>query len=336
MKLFYDIDLPDLGGGATASPSGITPLTSEVTPITAPAPTTARPLPIASHLLEKPPINPNLIPRPNWNDPASRSKFLTNIAGKYGNLEGRGDTIMKLNEVPRGGSDTMKNIAIKAASKYGIDPALLHASAMEEGASGLFKDLSGKDTKGRKPGEFGYQDDFGDKEYPINGSNSFGLNTFSERFPDLVKKGYLTKDFEKTFRGNANEGHFNRDDFKTPEAAMQAKAAMMKYHYDDTDSYAKARGIKLSPKARDFFAMAEYNGGEGLGHSMMNDYHNNGYLENDKFLEKRPTTGRGLKGTSYGPVMIDGKEVNEGAYAHVARRIKMQNILKEQEFFKDK
>lgn len=336
MKLFYDIDLPDIGGGAVSPTPAVAPISAPLNPIVAPAPTKAPIIPITAPALVKPPVNPNLIPRPNWNDPASRSKFLTNVAGQYGNLEGRGDTIMKLNEIPRGGSDTMKNIAIKAASQYGIDPALLHVSAMEEGASGLFKDLSGKDTKGRKPGDFGYQDNFGDKDYPINGSNSFGLNTFTERFPDLVKKGYLTKDFEKNFRGNANEGQYNRDDFKTPEAAMQAKAAMMKYHYDDTDSYAKARGIKLSPKARDFFAMAEYNGGEGLGHSMMNDYNNNGYLENDKFLEKRPTTGRGLKESSYGPVMMDGKVVNEGAYAHVARRLKMRNILTDQEFFKDK
>lgn len=283
-----------------------------------PNPTAARPLTINKSVLP----NPNLIPKPNYNDPASRLNYLNQWEKKYGNLEGRGDTILKLNEVPRGAKDTGKNISIRAASKYGLDPALLHASAMEEGASGLYKDLSGKDTKGRKPTDFGYQDFFGDKDFPINGDNSFGLNTFSERFPDLVRKGYLTKDFASKFRGVQNEGQWNKNDFKTPEDAYQAKAAILKYHYDDVDSYSRARGIKLSPKARDFFALAEYNGGEGTGHQMLNDYYNNGHLEGDKFLQKRPTSGKGLKETSY-------KDV----YDHVARRLKMRDNLREQTLF---
>lgn len=328
--VFYDLDLPDLGGGAAAPSPAVTPIPLGVSPISAVAPTTARPLPITVPVLAKPPINPNLIPQPNYKDPASRTAYLKQWADKYGNLEGRGDTIMKLNEIPRAGSDTAKNIAIKAASPYGIDPALLHASAMEEGASGLYKDLNGKDTKGRKPGDFGYQDYYGDKQFPINGGQSFGFQTFSERFPDLVKKGYLSKDFENQFRGSkpaqgADAAVSSPNNFKTAEGAMQAKAAMLKYHYDDTDSYAKARGIKLSPKARDFFALAEYNGGEGTGHQMMNDYYNNGQLEGDKFLDKRPTSGRGLKETSY-------KDV----YDHVNRRLKMASALKEQQLFGDK
>lgn len=264
---------------------------------------------------------PDRIPLPNYNDITSRGNYLKQWATKYGNLEGRGDTVLKVNEVPRGATDTAKNISVKYGKQYGIDPALLYSSAMEEGMSGLFKDKSGVDTKGRKPTDFGYQDYYGDKQYPINGGQSFGFNTFTDRFPDLVKKGYLDKSFASNFRGSANEGQFNKADFKSTDAAMQAKAAMLKYHYDDVDSYAAHRGIKLSPKARDFFALAEYNGGEGSGHLLMHQYNEKGLLEGDKFLEKRPDEGDKKK-----PDNLD-------IWGHVTRRTKMANALKEQALF---
>jgi hypothetical protein len=315
MRIFYDIDPNDVGGGAIA------PVSGTVNPISAPAPTTVKPIPLT--VPTKPPVNPNLIPQPNYNDPASRANYLKQWSGLYGNLEGRGDTVLKVNDVPRAGSSTAKNISTKAASQYGVDPALLYSSAMEEGLSGLFKDRgTGLDTKHRKPGDFGYQDFYSDKEYPVAGKESLGLNTFADRFPDLVKGGYLPKDFSKNFRQTEGAPGEMKNNFKNVESAMQAKAAMLKYHYDDIDSYAAHRGIKLSPKARDFFALAEYNGGEGTGHSMLNDYYNNGQLEGDKFLQQRPTSGKGLKDTSY-------KDV----YDHVNRRVKMASALKEQSLF---
>lgn len=315
-------------GGAAARMPGLAPLTKEpVSHIVAPAPISVAALAIKNTAPAAAPAPPNRIPAPDYNDQGSRNNYLKQWASKYGDLQGRGDTIMKVNEIPRGGSDTMKNIAIKAASKYGIDPALLHSSAMEEGASGLFKDKSGMDTKHRKPGDFGYQDYFGDKEFPINGGQSFGLSTFNQRFPDLVKGGYLPKEFASRFRGK--DGEFGANDFKTAEDGMQAKAAMLKYHYDDIDAYAKSKGITLTPKARDFFALAGYNGGEGAGHQMLSDYNKSGALAGDKFLEKRPTTGAGLKESSYGPVSPE----NEGLYNHVARRLKMSANLKKEGLF---
>lgn len=266
------------------------------------------------------------IPLPNYNDTTSRSNYLKQWTKKYGDLEGRGDTVLKVNEVPRGGSDTAKNISTKVAKKYGLDPSLLYSSAMEEGMSGLFKDKSGVDTKHRKPGDFGYQDFYSDKEYPVSGKESFGLNTFADRFPDLVKGGYLPKDFSKNFRNTddgAGEGNF-KNNFKNVESAMQAKAAIVKYSYDDIDKYASQKGIKLSKEAKDFFALAEYNGGEGTAHSMIKDYNDNGLLEGNKFLEKRPTSGTNLKDTSY-------KDV----YDHVVRRIKMATALKKEKHFED-
>lgn len=320
MRKYYAI-LPSEGGEAeelprTAATPSLAPLPTMANPIVAPTPVAVPVLPVKSAL-----IPTNRIPLPDYNDPASRAKFLKNWAAQYGNLEGRGDTVLKVNDIPRTGTDTAKNISKKAADQYKIDPALLYSSFMEEGGSGLFKDKgTGIDTKHRKPTDFGYQDYYGDKDFPINGGQSFGFNTFAQRFPDLVRKGYLPKDFAKNFRGQGNEGQYNANDFKDVQSAMQAKAAMLKYHYDDVDSYAAHRGIKLSPKARDFFALAEYNGGEGTGHNLMHEYNEKGLLEGDKFLTQRPESSKKAS-------------ENLDVWSHVSRRMRMANALKEQTLF---
>ena len=268
-----------------------------------------------------PKANPDAIPKPNYDDPKSRLNYAEQFTKKYGPLmQGRGDTPLKINEVPRAGSDTAKNISTKVAAKYGLDPALLYSSSMEEGMSGLFKDKSGADTKHRKPGEFGYQSFYGDKEFPINGNESFGLPDFAKRFPELVKGGYLPKEFSERFRGK--EGEFSANDFKTADDAMTAKAAVMKFGQDYVDKYAKKNDIKLSPKAKEFFSLVLFNGGEGTVDQMMTDYNKNGLLKDDSFIYKRPTSGQGLKPDSY-------KNVHE----NVSRRIAMANALKAEQLF---
>src|SRR5215469_9612079 len=126
------------------------------------------------------------IPLPDYSNAQSRAKYAQAFRQKYGSaMQGLGDTPLNVNEVPRGGSDTSKNLAIKYGKQYGIDPATLYAGAMVEGMSGLYKNkATGVDTKGRKPGEFGYQDYFGDKDFPINGGQSFGFVTMADRVPD--------------------------------------------------------------------------------------------------------------------------------------------------------
>lgn len=310
--------------GYAASKAGVAPVNTEIDTSKgiAPAPgSVSAPISIAP-VAALPPTatrDKSLIPLPDYNDQGSRNKFLQNWQKQYGNLEGRGDTVLKTNEIPRGGSDTIKNIATKAASKYGIDPALLYSSSMEEGASGLFKNKNGTDTKGRNPGEFGYQDYFGDKDFPVNGNQSFGMPDFAKRFPELVQKGYLPKEFANKFRGK--DGEFSANDFKTVEDGMQAKAALMKYTYDDVDKYAKQKGIPLTQKARDFFALAEFNSGEGGFHKLLAKYHDKGLLEGDRFLQQRPDTG-GAK-----------VEDKDDIYGHVIRRLKMRDNLKEQSIF---
>jgi hypothetical protein len=271
---------------------------------------------------DKPAEGPGTIPLPNYDSSSSRMNYLSQWQKKYGPLEGRGDHVLKVNEIPRGAKDTAKNISEKVGKQFGIDPALLYSSSMEEGMSGLFKDKSGKDTKNRKEGEFGYQDFYYDKEYPISGQQSFGLNTFADRFPDLVKDGYLPKEFEKKFRGEKNEKsgeNLMRNDFVDAESALKAKAALLKYTYDDVEKYAKSKGITLTDKAKDFFALASYNGGEGGFRKLLKEYKEKGLLDDDKFLKERPNKGK----------IPEYQDI----YGHVMKRIKMANALKKEKLF---
>src|SRR6202021_119665 len=125
MRLFYDIDPSDSGGGGSLTPTIANLPTTAVKPIAAPAPTTVGPLPINKSAPATP--NPRLIPQPNYADQASRNKYLQTWQQQYGPLEGRGDTVLKTNEIPRTGTDTMKNISTTMGKKYGIDPALLYS-----------------------------------------------------------------------------------------------------------------------------------------------------------------------------------------------------------------
>lgn len=319
MKIFYDIDLPDATGGDGGGPTKPPPPKPVVTGTPVTKPTTTTPTPA--------PTTPPLIQRPDYNDPKSRLTFAQNWTKQYGPLmQGRGDTPLRVNETPDTGSDTSKNMAVKYFGKMGIDPALGYASSMEEGMSGMYADKNNK------------VDFSGDEKFPVGGYHSFGLDTFGGKFPDLVKKGYLPADFaqnfSKTSELNEKKEKIASANFKDVDSALQAKAAMLKSTYDDIDSYAKQRKITLSPKARDFFALADYNGGEGTGHQMLNDYYNSGNLEGDKFLQARPTSGSGLKATSYGPTFdAAGKQKDEGIYDHIMRRIKMADALKEQKLF---
>lgn len=267
------------------------------------------------------PIPPaDVIPKPDYGDQKSRNQYLAKWAAKHGDLQGMGDTVLKYNEVPRGGSDTMKNISIKAGKKYGVDPALLYSSAMREGASGLFKNMDGTDTRKRKPGDFGYQAFYGDKDFPVNGNESMGVPDFTNRFPELVKAGYLPKSFEEKFRGKKNSGEFSENDFKTVEDGMQAKAALIKFGKDYATKHATEIGVKLTPTAEKFFSLVFFNGGEGGVQKLMKEYRDKGILEDDKFLKEHPNKD----------VKIDPKD---DIWAHIAPRLKMAEALKKEQIF---
>jgi hypothetical protein len=262
--------------------------------------------------------DPNRIPLPDYNNPESRLGYAKAFTEKYGPLmEKRGDTPLRINEKPAWGTDTSINLAKKSASQFQIDPALFYASSMEEGQSGLYEGSVGA-------GKVRWS---GNKEYPVSGLWSFGLDSFEQKYPDLIKKGYLPKDFDKNFIIGTDIGSKDKGNgalFKTTDAGVQASAAMLKTYYDSIDQYAKSKNIPLSTKDRDFFALAAFNAGEGVGKQMLSEYYKNNHMQGGAYLKKRPTSGEGLKESSY-----------EQVYENVIRRIQMADALKKEGYFVD-
>jgi len=250
------------------------------------------------------------IPLPNYKDPASRLNYIKAVKNKYGDfVSGRGDALVRVNESPAWGSKSAKELATTYGKQLGINPALFYSSAMEEGMSGLFPD--------EKNLVYSSQN----KDYPVSGYASFGLDNIYDRYPEFVKKGYLPADFAKNMvkRTHINEKDedVNSADFKTVDAALQAKAAYIRNSYDEIDNLAKAKGLKLSPQQRDFFALANYNSGSRNAQKMLQSYNEKGYLKNDDFLKKRPD------------------ESWKQVYDNVAVRMKMADALRKEGLFDD-
>lgn len=219
---------------------------------------------------------------PVLSQPIANQKQRNLLYKKYGKgSEDIVDMPEYANFKPQDASDTLKNVTTKAATKIGIKPSLLFSSAMVEGMKGLSADDKGED------------DWSGDEKYPVSGFVNFGLDNFSDKYKELVQKGYLSKDFAQNFtksvQQNEKKQPVNSANFKTVDAALEAKAAMIKDLQDQTDAYAKQNGIKLSDKGRDFFTLIGYNGGDGTMKQMMASYNKGGFLKDDKYIENRPT-----------------------------------------------
>jgi hypothetical protein len=263
------------------------------------------------------PSPPTRIPLPNYSDPESRLRYAQTFTQKYGPLmSGRGDTPLRINEIPAWGKGKAKDLAIAASQKLGLDPAVLYSSAMEEGMSGIYPHV----FKGREKDGLLVQSS-GNKDYPVSGYINFGLDNFADAFPGLVKKGYLPPDFQNQFMKsreiNEKKMPVNSANFKNPESALTAKAAMMRASRDDIDEFASKNKIPLSPKARDFFTLIHYNAGSGSAQQMLQSYNSKGYLKGDTFLNKQPDASWG------------------GPYENVIRRLKMAEALRNEGYFDD-
>lgn len=267
---------------------------------------------------------PGGLPKPNYKDATSRLQYAQSWAKKYGPLmQGRGDTPLRVNDTPQFGAHTSKEMSSTAASKLGLDPALLYASAMEEGMSGSFADLKG---------EYQYERSGQSDKFPVNSSSDFGLDQVRSEIKRYQAKGYLPADFQKHYtnskfipgeKGSGNKAATTNDvDLDSPESAMLLKAAYLKDNYDTVDKLAKDKGVSLSQPAKDFFSLVAYNAGSGNAKKMLEDYNKNGYLKNDAFLKGRPNKGDGLKEGSYKTV-----------YENVIRRIQMRDALKKEKLF---
>ncbi len=253
------------------------------------------------------------IPLPDYKNPESRLDYAKQFTQKYGSLmSGRGDTPLRINEIPGTYKDTLsaKQIAINASGNLGLDPALLYSSAMEEGMSGLY------------PNKNNEVDFSGDEDFPVSGYQSFGLDTFSDAFPNLVKKGYLPQEFEKEFKKHVeppregdNKVAVNSAYFITAESGLKAKAAMIRNGRDEISDFAAKNKINLSDKAKDFFTLISFNAGPGNAKKMLREYNTMGVLKNDSFLNKRPSSSWTVP------------------YENVIRRMQMADALKEEGYF---
>lgn len=230
------------------------------------------------------------IPMFDPNDPASRLKYVETAAKKYNLPKGSGDAFTRFNEIPDTRTDTLttRQIMANTAPASGLPTPLFYASAMNEGMTGIYPHTA----KGYK----GVVTDWSENEkFPVSGYVNFGLDTFSDAFPGLVKKGYLPADFSQQFvsrvhpaRKGDNKVPVNSADFASAQAASQAKAAMLRDAQDQVNAYAVKNKIPLSDKAKQFLTLAYYNGGPGAFQGMIQEAQKSGGLANDAYFTKKP------------------------------------------------
>jgi hypothetical protein len=224
---------------------------------------------------------------------------------------------------------------MQTAKKVGVDPAMLYTSAMIEGFSGLYP---GARVEGG-PNAVAFT---GDREYPVSALWHFGLDSLKDYLPNLIKKGYLPPDFEKSFKvwdgpTKSPAGDQYRAEnimFKNPETGMQAKAAMLKAFYDEFDDYANKKGMKLTPEQRDYFALAHFNSG-AHGYEMLDAYNKAGLLKNNDFLNKRaniPIQGfvdfYKKRGKSDAEAQASAEKLHAQIYGNIAPRLAAARGLK--------
>lgn len=262
------------------------------------------------------PTKPTRIPLPDYKNPQSRLSYATSFKKKYApeSLRGFGEIPLRVNERPMYASDTSKNLAVKAAKEAGLDPALFYASSMIEGQSGLYAGAAKTED-----GQPAWKGNTGDKDFPISGLWGFGLDSFEDYYPTLQKKGYLPKDFDKQFKIWDKEGGPIGADadpegvmFRSTDAGVKAKAAMMRAFYDEFDDYANSRNVKLTPEQRDYFALAHFNSG-AHGYEMLDAYNKAGLLKEGKIPSKMPDIDI--------PFMYKGKRMSKEEAAKLHKKI---------------
>lgn len=253
---------------------------------------------------------PKTIPRPDPDNEQSVQHYRNELHKKYGDkLKGREDIPEYLSDTYENEETPVKDIIAQSAPKSGLRPSLFYSSSMEEGMRGLFPTAKNK----------GQIDHSGHDKFPISGFVSFGLDRFSDTYPELKKKGYLPDDFNRNFEKspevNEKKEKINSANFKDLRSAVQAKAAVVKYTQDNLKKFAADKKINLSPKAEEFFTLIAYNAGEGNAQKMLEEYNKKGYLDKDKFLEKRPD------------------QYWKDPYENVIKRVNAANALEEEQYF---
>jgi hypothetical protein len=156
--------------------------------------------------------------------------------------------------------------AKNAATKAGINPALLTSSAFQEGFNKAIirpEEVSEAYTNAKIGNDF-----------PVDGFYNYGLDTFSDRYPEFVKKGYLPADMQyKPYKAKNEKGEdVNTAAFKSNSDALMAKAAFMRDSMDKMKEYAKGKNVDMDEDALNYFTLAAYNSGEGNAQKMFEKY----------------------------------------------------------------
>lgn len=187
---------------------------------------------------------------------------------------------------------TFQDLVKNASKQTGVDAKLLFSSSLQEGMNqaalhqGNVSDAYDKAWSKNKS--------LGD-DFPIDGFYNYGLDRFGEMAPELVKKGYLPKDFKYSVFDAQNEKKENIKTaaFRNNQDAIVAKAAVLKNEKDKVMAYAKKKGVTLTPETENYFVLASYNGGMGNAQKMMDEYQQQGGKGTD-FITKDQTSRKGV------------------------------------------
>lgn len=160
---------------------------------------------------------------------------------------------------------TAREVIDSVSKKSGLPSDFLAASALQEGMN---KSISDPDAVSEAYIKAGIGNDF-----PIDGFYNYGLDTFTDAFPRLVKKGYLPQDFTyKPYQAfNEKDNLVNTAAFKNNEDALYAKAAYLRDMMDGVKQSAQKKGVKLNDRELQYFTMAAYNGGPGAANEMLDE-----------------------------------------------------------------
>lgn len=181
--------------------------------------------------------------------------------------------------------DTDKRTALdilrRVSKRTGVGVDLLAANAMQEGMLGAIQDQNSEGN--------------GDNNYPVDGYQYYGLDTFGNNIQTLIDKGYIPEGFDyKSFDAkNEKKQIISTGAFKTNEDALFAKAAYLKDFKDKVVEYSGKKNVKLDKKTEDYLTMSAYNGGFGNAKLMIDELSTGKFKQSD-YVDKGLTSRKGV------------------------------------------
>lgn len=196
------------------------------------------------------------------------------------------------------------DLAIGVSKKTGVSPELLAANALQEGVNVMAARKKLKTSDEYKAAKID------SKMFPIDGFTYYGLDDFATYAPEVIKKGYLPKDFKyQTFVAENEKGRkVNTAAFRSNEDALIAKSALLKMFKDGVNEYANVANVPLTDETVDYLTMSAYNGGMGNAKIMIDEL-----------------------ATGYNPKIYikEGKTSRKGVHKNIAPRMERMELFKE-------